>query len=863
METPSEPLPIDPHLPDIGAALTSAGALVLTAPPGAGKTTHIPPFLYREGFAAGGEILVLQPRRLAARMGALRVARELGEKPGETTGYAIRFETVGGPRTRIRFLTEAILVRRMTEDPRLEGVSLVILDEFHERSLATDLALAFLRRLRRLERRPRILVMSATMDPRPVAEFLDGAPVISLAETRYDLDIAYEETIDRRPLEERVAGAVLRLFRSGLEGDILVFLPGAAEIRRAEEALRPAAGRLGFRIQPLHGDLPAGEQTRALEPGEGPRVILSTNVAETSITIPGIGAVVDSGLARVSTHSAWSGRPTIATARIGKFSAAQRAGRAGRTRSGRVRRLYTRHDFSMRPDADPPEIRRADLSETLLVLHGSGVCDTGTFPWLEPPPPAALEAARTLLGRLGAVDPSGRITAAGRRMLRFPVHPRIARMMVEGEALGVADDAALLAALLGERDIRLDARARFGAPGASQRGVEAGVSDLLELTDLYREAEAARFAPERLRALGLDPRAVATVRLSHRQLARLSSRAPAPGSPAREPGTAAREPGTPGEREEALLVAVLRAFPDRVARRRRPHSHELLLASGGGARLSDRSVVRERPFLVAVDIEDRRDPSDPGATLPLVRLASSVEIEWLAALFPDALVEKTERVWNTTAGRVDEVRRTMYERIALEESVRPAPPSEEAARLLAAAAAERGIGLFPDHESVPGLEVRAALLARCFPDSGFPPLGADAVAAALARVCLDRRTLAELASVSFVAALLEPLSGRQRALLERETPERIRLARGRTVRVHYEPGRPPWTASRLQDFFGMTAAPTICGGRVALTVHLLAPNGRAVQVTQDLAGFWKNHYPAIRRELGRRYPKHPWPERPA
>jgi ATP-dependent helicase HrpB len=274
-------------------------------------------------------------------------------------------------------------------------------------------------------------------------------------------------------------------------------------------------------------------------------------------------------------------------------------------------------------------------------------------------------------------------------------------------------------------------------------------------------------------------------------------------------------------------------------------------------------VVREQPFLVAVDIEDRPDPSGPAATLPLVRLASSVEIEWLAALFPDALVEKTERVWNPAAGRVDEVRRTMYERIALEESVRPAPPSEEASRLLAAAAADRGIGLFPDHASVPGLEVRAALLARHFPDSGFPPLDAEAVAAAVARLCRDRRSLAELASAMLVAALVEPLSGHQRALLERETPARIALARGRSVRVHYEPGRPPWIASRVQDFFGMTAAPAICAGREALTVHLLAPNGRAVQVTQDLAGFWKNHYPAIRRELSRRYPKHPWPERPA
>ena len=613
MQPQPEPLPIDPHLPEIGAALDAAGALVLTAPPGAGKTTRIPPFLHLRGTTASGEILVLEPRRLAARMGALRVAAELGERPGRTVGYSIRFDTVAGPHTRIRFLTEAVLVRQMLEDPDLEGVGTVILDEFHERSLATDLALALLRRLQRRVGRPRLLVMSATMDPQPVAAFLDGAPVIALGETRYDLDISYEEKIDRRPLEKRVAGAVLGLFRSGLEGDILVFLPGAAEIRRAAAALRPTADRLGLRIQPLHGDLPAGEQALALQPGDAPRVILSTNVAETSITIPGIGAVVDSGLARISAHSAWSGRPTLTTARISKSSAAQRAGRAGRTRSGRVVRLYTRHDFLARPDADPPEIRRADLAEALLALHGAGIRDTGDFPWFEPPPQAALDAARRLLTRLGAVDSSGLITDSGRRMLRFPVHPRIARMIVEGEALGVGRDAALLAALLGERDIRLDARAGVGGAGGPAREPASGPSDLLELIDRFREAETARFVPERLRELGLDPRAVAAARQAFRQIGRLSSGGAGSSAP-------------PGEREEALLLAILRAFPDRVARRRRPHARELLLAGGGSARLSDRSVVRTAPFLVAVDIEERLDPVDARAAVPLVRLASAVEI---------------------------------------------------------------------------------------------------------------------------------------------------------------------------------------------------------------------------------------------
>ena len=848
-----EILPIDSHLPEIASVLETTQALVLSAPPGAGKTTRIPSFLLREGFADQGEILILEPRRLAARLAGVRVAQELGENPGETVGYSIRFENISGPRTRIRFLTEAILIRRMIQDPYLKDVSVVILDEFHERHLATDLALAFLKRLQARKSHLKIIVMSATMESDPVVAFLQGAKLITLQESHHVLNIEYEEKVDSRPVHEKMASAVARLFRSGINGNILAFLPGSAEIRRSAEALGSLEKQLGFSTHFLHGDLPASEQKSALEPGTKPKVILSTNVAETSITIPGIAAVIDSGLARMAGYSSWSGFPTLSTSKISKSSAAQRAGRAGRTQAGRVLRLYTRSDFESRPAQEIPEIKRSDLTETALMLHGAGIQDIHSFPWFEPPADSALEAAETLLLRLGAMDASGRISRTGQQILRLPIHPRIARLIFEGEQRQVSEDAILLAALLSERDIRREVRTEMGPAKLSASRISSGTSDLLELLDRYREAEDASFASDRMAALDLDTRATHNVRRAQEQLQRLLPKKEFLKSPRPDKK----------QQEEALLLSVLSAFPDRIAKRRKPHARELLLSGGGSARLSPMSVVHDPMFLVAIDVEERK-PTNPNAISgTIVRIASGIEIEWLADLFPDSISQKTGLIWNEAAERVDEVRITTYEQFTLEETTRTAPPGVEVSALLAAAAKTRGLSLFKDHEAIASLQAKLALLKIHFPEGHWPTIKDGEIQEGILRLCSGRRSFQELASTSLLDCLMDNLTNRQRLLLTKETPERVLLKTGRAVRVHYEASKPPWIESRLQDFFGTHSIPQICGKKVNLTAHLLAPNGRAVQITQDLEGFWERHYPTIRRELQRRYPKHAWPEKTA
>src|SRR5512145_1205510 len=446
-------LPIDPLLPEIVAALRAAPSLVIEAPPGAGKTTRVPAALLAGRVVGDKEIVVLEPRRLAARLAARRVADELGEKAGETAGYQVRFEDVTSPRTRIRFVTEGLLTRQLLSAPTLPSVGAVLLDEFHERHLQGDLALALLRRLQRTGRPDlRLVAMSATLDAAPVAAYL-GAPSLRSEGRRFEVAVEHlspEEAARDARLDDLVARAVRRLHREGTDGDVLVFLPGAAEIRRSREALADWAERAGVDLLPLHGDLPPEEQDRAVAPGPRRKVILSTNVAETSVTIEGVVAVVDSGLARVASHSPWSGLPRLEVRKVSRASAAQRAGRAGRTRPGRALRLYTRHDHDSRPEFDLPEVAREDLCEPFLALAALGALEG--FPWFEPPPPAAAAAARALLERLGAVDARGTVTDLGRRMLRFPLHPRLGRLVCEAEARGAGEAGALLAAILGERD---------------------------------------------------------------------------------------------------------------------------------------------------------------------------------------------------------------------------------------------------------------------------------------------------------------------------------------------------------------------------------------------------------------------------
>lgn len=830
-----QPLPIDPHLPAITAALRAAPNLVLVAEPGAGKTTRLPRALLEAGFGEQGEILVLEPRRIAARMAARRVAEELKEPVGRRVGYQVRFEDVSSAQTRVRFVTEGVLTRKLVDDPGLRGVAAVLLDEFHERHLQGDLGLALLRALQRT-RRPelRIAVMSATLEAEKVAGFL-GCDVVNVPGRRFEVAIEHEDKPDDRPLEQRVAAAVRRCVREGLQGDVLVFLPGAGEIRRAREALEPFAKQAGIELALLHGDLPAQEQDRAVAPGARRKVILSTNVAESSLTIEGVTCVVDSGLARSAGYSPWSGLPTLTTAKVSRASATQRAGRAGRVRAGRCIRLYTRHDHDARPAHDKPEIARADLCETrlsaLAIASSAGLAlDAGD--WLEPPPEEAWRAAESLLALLGAIDAQGRLTQLGARMLRHPLHPRLARVLIETDARGVGQSGCVLVALLAERDIAQRARARFGETRG--RDLETGPSDALERLERFEAAEAGGFDHGTLRALELDAGAVRAVARVRDRLVR---------SVARE------ETATDGD--QALLTALLAGFGDRVARRRSPGQAELVLARGGSVSQSPDSVVRDAEWLVVLDASESRGRA-------VAHRVSAIEPEWLLELFPDRVLDQRELRFDPKSERVEAVHALRYDGLVLDESRAPAERDARAEAALFEAALARGPEAFCDPEALEHFERRVAYAASASP--AIPALPQDARAQALRAACAGKLSFAELREQGLLPSLRALLGPERLALLERLTPEAVSLAHGRRLPVHYEPDRPPWVQSRLQDFFGLRDGPKL--GDKPLVLHLLAPNQRAVQVTTDLAGFWQRHYPELRRQLMRRYPRHAWPEDP-
>ena len=843
-------LPVDGMLPDIGRALQDGPAVVVVAAPGAGKTTRVPPALL-DHVAEGQQVLVLEPRRLAARLAASQVARETGTAGGDLVGWQVRFESRVGPGTRLVYMTEGILQRRLVDDPHLHGVGAVVLDEFHERHLQTDLALACAWRLVRATRPDlRVVVMSATLDAGTVSRFLGDCPVVESAGRLHAVEVAFMPPEGERPLHAQVAAALRRLLDDGLAGDVLVFLPGASEIRRAGEAIAPLAARHDLLVAPLHGDLPLEAQERAVRPGERRKVILSTNVAESSITVEGVVAVIDSGLARVAHHAPWTGLPRLQVERVSQASAAQRAGRAGRLRPGRCLRLYSRADHDARPQHDTAEIHRADLAEVLLHLRGSGL-DLEGPDWFEPPPPSAVESARALLERLGAWTAAGIPTETGRRMLTLPVHPRLARVVVEAVDRGVGEMGCLAAALLSEREVLADERVALGGGGGRGPRMH-GDCDVTLRVAMLQEARRARLEAGALRRLGLDEGASRAVDRAARQLERA----------ARPAGQGRRG----HDKDDAeLRQALLAGFPDRVARcRPRGRQVDLVLCGGGSARLADASVVREAEWLVALSVES--SAASPHRGGPLVRLASRIEPEWLLDLGTDSVREEEELSWNPDAERVEAVRRLLYGTLVLDES-RDARVDPAQARPLLAAAVRRlgaeGLGVRAGAERY---LARVAFVARTCPGAGLDREEAGDLEAGLESLCLDRTSLREVREAvergGVVEALASRLTPEQRALVARMAPETTSLPRRKQVRVHYALAQDPWIESRLQDFLGMRQGPRVADGRVPLVLHLLAPSMRPVQVTTDLEGFWKRTYPQVRRELCRRYPRHSWPEDP-
>lgn len=782
MDGVSAPLPIDALLPKIADSLRRTPNLVIEAAPGAGKTTRVPPAL----LALGGGVLVLEPRRIAARMAARRVAAEMGEPVGETVGYQVRFEETAGPRTRLRFLTEGVLTRRLVADPELRGIGTVVLDEFHERHLETDLAIALLRRLQKTKRPDlRLVVMSATLDARPVCEFLGGCPLVSAEGRLFDLQVEWTP-YSAAPLDEQVGNALESVLARGIPGDVLVFLPGAATIHRAARACESAARRHDLLVTPLFGDLSPAEQDLALQPASKRKVILSTNIAESSVTIDGVRVVIDSGLARIAADSPWTGLPSLEIGRVSRASAVQRAGRAGRTAPGYVIRLYTSEDFHRRPDHDEPEIARRELSSLCLHLASMGISDPNQIEWLTAPPREAVEAAEALLDRLHA---KGEDAAA---MARMPLHTRLARLLLDAGRSGCGDAACRAAALLSS-------------------GQRVRSADLFHALDEERDS--------RTRAV-------------YDQLRRFAPR------------------GRDTANDAALAKCMLAAFPDRVGRRR---ANGVILLSNGGSAMSAAATPQTGEFLVAIDIEEIRDRN-----APLLRLACPIEPEWLIDLFPERIVERQAVEWNRQGERVEAVSALVYDELTIEETRGGVVDDEAAAKILAARAMETELGRFVDPADLDALLARIEFAAE---HSAIQPLTIDDIRRAIETICYGLRSLTDLErAASRLLPALEAMRDRQ--LLDRIAPDRLRLQGGRQAKVHYERGKPPWVESRLQDFFGMTESPRVANGKVPLVIHLLAPNKRPVQTTTDLAGFWQRLYPQVRKELGRRYPKHAWPEKP-
>lgn len=834
------PLPIDDVLPDVIAALRRHASLVVRAPTGAGKTSRIPPALLDAGLPERGRILLLEPRRLAARAAAGRMAQERGGQLGAEIGYHVRFDRRFGPTTRILAATPGILLRMLHGDPYFESVGAVLFDEFHERSLDNDLALGMVHLIQQTVRPDlRILVMSATLEVERVSTYLDQCPIVSSEGRLHPVKIHYEPPPGgHRPSTADVARAVARLLNE-TSGDVLVFLPGLYEIRQSAHQLADLAAARDLSVVALHGDLPAEQQDAALLAQSRRKVVLATNVAETSVTVEGITGVVDTGLARVLELDTGLGLDRLRTVPVSRSSADQRAGRAGRMRPGVCLRLWSESSQRARPAQTEPEVLRVDLAGAVLQLMCLGETDMLRFPWLEPPRSEAVFQAQALLQRLGGINRDG-VTELGQTLARLPVHPRLGRLLIEGQRLGEPKRTALAAALLSERDPFV--RGTQPAAGAAHLRSHSDVLDRVEaLEEFERSGQCAT-------SLGSLHRGAARFVLQARNQLLHSLRDDSNVPSQRK----SNEPNSTTA-DEAVLRSLLAAFPDRVARRREPGSRRGVMVGGRGVLLAPSCHVADAQLFVCVDV-------DAGQSEALVRQASAIEREWLPM---DRVTTGVEVTFDAATQKVTARRRQRFEDLLLEESPAPLPEGEETAQVLAAAAAQQLECVLPPPDSAAaGFLLRWRCLRQWRPELGLPALDEAELRELLPWLCARCRSFADLRQADWLGALQGRLNHAQRLAIDREAPEKLQVPSGSQITLRYELGRPPVLAVRIQELFGLRETPHIAGGRVPVLLHLLAPNYRPQQVTDDLASFWANTYLQVRKELRARYPKHAWPEDP-
>jgi ATP-dependent helicase HrpB len=835
-------LPMVTELPRIVSCLREQRNLVLFASPGAGKTTLVPLALLDEPWLQGKSIIMLQPRRIAARLAAARMAVLHGSEVGGTVGYQVRFERRIGRDTRIEVLTEGLLTRRLQTDPFLERVGIIIFDEFHERHLHTDLGLALVREIQQTVREDlRILVMSATLDAAAISEYLDRCPNVDVPGFLHPVAEEYAGWAVDQPLPRQVAKAVRRELQTGGSGDLLVFLPGEGEIYRTLRELEDAGLPANVVCLPLHGSLPLDRQDEILKPNRSRRIILATNIAETSLTIEGITTVIDSGFRRRNRLDPKSGLERLELERISRDSAIQRAGRAGRLGPGKVVRLWSRQEHAALVPFVPPEIQSTDLAEAILQLAFWGKNDPAALQWFQPPPPELMSAAQTLLRGLGAIGDDGKITAAGQRLARLPVHPRLARILLEGLRCGGVSRLASACALLSEKPLR----------GAGGRGGSSG-SDLFASLDALEELRFHGF--RRSGGEDVDVRAAQRIDRVAEQLQQVMRHELKAAGPERR------------LTDDEFLRCLLAGFPDRVARRRScgtpVEGAGYLLAGGKGLTLDPRSSVREAEFIIALSVDGvEREQTQVG----VIRQAAHIKPEWLKELFPASVRLSRELKWDQDrqAVVVQQIERYLDLPLA-EQIVAPGPQDADGiARLLAREAArDVQVAFAPDPE-VEQLLLRLELFARetgKTPDAdgalsgGFEALVPDLVAGC--------RSFADLRRLNLRAAIEQKLSYRVQQELQKMVPERLEVPSGSHVKIQYRRQDSPVLAVKLQELFGLLETPRVCRGRVPVLIHLLSPAGRPLQVTQDLRSFWLNTYPALRREMRGQYPRHPWPEDP-
>ena len=823
-------LPIEDVLPVIRRALNAGPNALLAAHPGAGKTTHVPLALLESPWLSGRKLLLLEPRRLAARAAAHRMADQLHEAVGETIGYRMRLDTKIGPRTRLEVVTEGVLTRLLQEDPSLDAYGMVLFDEFHERSLQADLGLALCLEAQRLFRPDlRLLVMSATLNCGPVSELMGRAPLITCEGRLFPVETRYLD----QPVTGRLDLAVVQHVRRSLacdDGSLLVFLPGMADIRRVERALLDSYLGPSVQIAPLHGELPHAMQDEAIRPAApgSRKIVLATSIAETSLTIDGVRVVIDAGWLRIPRFDPRSGLTRLETIRVTRDSAEQRRGRAGRLEPGVCYRLWTEKEQMSLAAHRPPEILEADLAPLMLDLAQWGAQSPDEFSWLTPPPPGAVAQAKELLIQLGAFSPSGGLTEHGRHMAELPLHPRLAHMLINAIPLRLVDQACEIAALLSERDV-------LHGPSVDQKTDVRARLDVLQGEYDSGNQAVNRNALERVRR---------TAQLWRRQLKRLSEKTTGDGQ----------------DRSHATGLLLALAYPDRIAQRRPGETASYRLVNGQGARFRRPDPLAMEPFLVIADL-------DGGAQWADIHLAAPITYEVIESLYHDQLLNEEVVDWDERSGAVRAVCRQRLGAMILSEEAVSSPDADKIKSTLLQGIHKAGLEVLSFSRLLQQWRARVMWLRRIDdPRSAWPDLSDEVLLQTLEQwlgpYVANITTLDRVKRLDLTMPLHALLSHEQRRRLDRLAPTHITVPSGSCLPIDYEQASSPVLEVRLQEMFGCKDTPCVADGTIPLTLHLLSPAKRPVQVTQDLAGFWKRAYHDIRKELRGRYPKHHWPEDP-